>query len=143
MKNLLFSLIVVVSMACQNEKSADNTAANKAIIETYYTHFNKHDWQKMAEMYADTAEMKDPAYGNKVVKMTPAEIQKKYEELNKTIPDVKDSVVSMYHSGDNVIVEFVSTGTAPDNSKFELPICTIFEIKNGKITKDFTYYDNF
>ncbi|MFN3848251.1 MAG: nuclear transport factor 2 family protein [Spirosomataceae bacterium] len=143
MKNLLFSLIVVVSMACQNEKSADNTAANKAIIETYYTHFNKHDWQKMAEMYADSAQMKDPAYGNKAVKMTPAEIQKKYEELNKTIPDVKDSVVSMYHSGDNVIVEFVSTGTSPDNSKFELPICTIFEIKNGKITKDFTYYDNF
>jgi len=143
MKNLLFLLIVVVSMACQNEKSADNTAANKAIIETYYTHFNKHDWQKMAEMYADTAEMKDPAYGYKAVKMTPAEIQKKYEELNKTIPDVKDSVDSMNHSGDNVIVEFVSTGTAPDNSKFELPICTIFEIKNGKITKDFTYYDNF
>lgn len=143
MKNLLFLLMVIVSMACQNEKSADNTAANKAIIETYYTHFNKHDWQKMAEMYADSTQMKDPAYGYKAVKMTPAEIQKKYEELNKTIPDVKDSVVSMYHSGDNVIVEFISKGTAPDNSKFELPICTIFEIKNGKITKDFTYYDNF
>jgi len=50
----------------------------------------------------------------------------------------------MYSSGDkHVIVEFISTGTAPDNSKFELPICTIFTIENKKITKDFTYYDNF
>lgn len=50
----------------------------------------------------------------------------------------------MYPSGENhIIVEFVSSGTAPDNSKFELPICTIFTIENGLITKDFTYYDNF
>ena len=42
-----------------------------------------------------------------------------------------------------MIVEFISTGTAEDGSQFELPICTIFTIENGKITKDFTYYDNF
>lgn len=59
-------------------------------------------------------------------------------------PDLKDEIKTIYVSGNNnVIVEFVSTGTAPDNSKFELPICTIFTIENGKITKDFTYYDNF
>ena len=60
------------------------------------------------------------------------------------IPDVKDKVIQTYPSGDNhIIVEFVSSGTAPDNSKFELPICTIFTIENGLITKDFTYFDNF
>jgi hypothetical protein len=37
----------------------------------------------------------------------------------------------------------VSSGTAPDSSKLELPICTILTIENGKITQDFTYYDNF
>jgi ketosteroid isomerase-like protein len=57
---------------------------------------------------------------------------------------LKDEVKAVYPSGENhIIVEFISTGTAPDNSKFELPICTIFTIENGKITKDFTYYDNF
>ena len=39
--------------------------------------------------------------------------------------------------------KFVSTGTAPDNSKLELPICTIFKIENGLITKDFIYFVNF
>jgi ketosteroid isomerase-like protein len=143
MKNTLFLFVFFVSIACQSEKQTDNTVANKAIIDEYFDYFNKHDWQKMVSMYADSAEMKDPAYGPKTIKMTQAEIQKKYEELQKGIPDVKDSVVVMYQSGDNVIVEFVSSGTAPDSTKFELPICTIFEIKNGKITKDFTYYDNF
>ena len=64
--------------------------------------------------------------------------------MNKIFPDLHDKVIQIYPSGENhIIVEFVSTGTAPDNSKFELPICTIFTIENGLITKDFTYFDNF
>jgi ketosteroid isomerase-like protein len=58
-------------------------------------------------------------------------------------PNIKDEVVQMYDSGNNVVVvEFVSTGTAPDGTKFKMPICTIFTIEKGKIAKDFTYYDN-
>ncbi|MBX7262129.1 MAG: nuclear transport factor 2 family protein [Chitinophagales bacterium] len=52
-------------------------------------------------------------------------------------------IVNIYHANEHVIVEFLSKGTAPDGMKFTLPICTIFKIKNGKIVKDFTYYDNF
>jgi ketosteroid isomerase-like protein len=55
----------------------------------------------------------------------------------------RDSVTAMYPSGDkHVTVEFISKGTAPDGTVFELPICTILTIENGFITKDFTYYDN-
>jgi ketosteroid isomerase-like protein len=142
------AILLLAFSSCNNSKkqktdSIDNTAINKTIIEQYFNHFNNHDWQKMADMYIEQPEMKDPSYGIKNVKMTKADILKKYTELNQMIPDVRDSVINMYHSGDNVIVEFESSGTAPDSSKFVLPICTIFEIKNGKITKDFTYYDNF
>lgn len=44
---------------------------------------------------------------------------------------------------EHIIVEFVSTETAADSSKLRLPVCAIFTIENGKITKDFTYFDNF
>jgi len=72
------------------------------------------------------------------------QIIEKYSELNKLFPNLHDQVIQMYPSGDNhIIVEFVSSGTAPDSSKFELPICTILTIENGMITKDFTYFDNF
>jgi ketosteroid isomerase-like protein len=141
------AFLLVTLFSCNNSKqnsiSMDNSARNKTIIEQYFKHFNNHEWQKMANMYIEQPEMKDPAYGIKNVKMKKADIVKKYKELNQMIPNLHDNVINMYHSGDNVIVEFESSGTAPDGSKFVLPICTIFEIKNGKITKDLTYYDNF
>lgn len=140
-------LLMVTLFSCNNSKqnlnNMDTQVTNKKIIEQYFKYFNNYEWQKMADMYIEQPEMKDPAYGIKNIKMTKANIVKKYSELNQIIHDVHDNVINMYYSGDNVIVEFESSGTAPDGSKFVIPICTIFEIKNGKITKDLTYYDNF
>ena len=117
---------------------------NQALITQYFTHFNHHDWTKLAAMYADTVDCKDPTLGLGIVKQTGQQLAGKYEELQHLFPDLKDTVLQMYPSGDShVIVEFKSSGTAPDGSTFELPICTIFTIEHGKITKDFTYFDNF
>jgi ketosteroid isomerase-like protein len=75
--------------------------------------------------------------------MPKQEIVAKYSELGEMFPDLKDTVIKTYPSGDkHIIVEFVTVGTAPDDSKMELPICTIFTIENGKITQDLSYYDN-
>jgi ketosteroid isomerase-like protein len=120
------------------------TAENVKIIRKYYEYFNNHEWERMAEMYIEISDFKDPSLGQGIVKQTRQQIIDKYSELSEIFPDVKDEIVQIYPSGDkHVIVEFISTGTAPDGSTFELPICTIFTIENGKITKDFTYYDNF
>jgi len=117
---------------------------NEEIIKQYFEHFNAHDWSKMADMYSATAEFKDPSLGPGLVKQTRAQVIKKYGELSQQFADVKDKVIAVYPSGDeHIIVEFISSGTAPDQSKFKLPICTIFTIKKGLITQDFTYYDNF
>lgn len=87
--------------------------------------------------------MKDPVFGNKLVRMSRADIQKKYRELENQVPDVSDSLVSITNCGDKTVVEFISKGKAPDSSIFQIPICTIFEKRSGKIVRDFTYYDNF
>lgn len=117
---------------------------NQTLITQYFTHFNNHDWTQLAAMYADSVACKDPTLGPGIVQQTGQELADKYEELQHIFADLKDAVLQMYPSGDkHVIVEFVSSGTAPDGSKFELPICTIFTVENGEITKDFTYFDNF
>lgn len=126
----------------KQESPDANALANRAIIDSYYQHFNNHDWVKMADLYVDSPTMRDPAYGLQPVVLSKADIVKKYSELHQMIPDVQDQVTSVYHAGIHSTVEFVSSGTGPDGKKFTLPICTIFEIKNGKITKDLTYYDN-
>jgi len=140
MSVVFFCLIIV---ACSNCYSKDNPE-NQQLIQQYFKLFNEHKWPELSEMYAENAEFKDPSFGTKTIKQTKKDFVKKYVELNQIFPDLKDKVINIYPSGDkNIIVEFVSTGTAPDQSKFELPVCTVFTIENGKITKDFTYYDNF
>lgn len=145
MKHLipLFAIFALISCNSQNQKNV-TTTDNEKLVRQYFEHFNKHEWTKMANMYAETSEFKDPSLGQGIVKQTRQQIIDKYSELNKVFPDIHDQVIQMYPSGDkHIVVEFVSSGTAPDNSKFELPICTVFTIENGIITKDFTYFDNF
>ncbi len=137
-------LITFYLSSCDINTPGKESNGKEKLIREYFEHFNNHDWPKMSAMYSEPAEFKDPSFGPGIVKQTRAQISKKYSELNQMFPDVKDSVISIYPSGDkHVIVEFISTGTAPDDSKFELPICTVFTIENNLITKDFTYYDNF
>ncbi|TDX83274.1 nuclear transport factor 2 family protein [Epilithonimonas xixisoli] len=143
-KILISGMIFCAMVISCNNSNENIQAENEKLIENYFKLFNEHKWKELSELYVENAEFKDPSFGNGIVKQSKAEFVKKYTELNQVFPDLKDKVIQVYPSGDkNIIVEFVSTGTAPDQSKFELPISTIFTIENGKITKDYTYYDNF
>lgn len=136
-------LTVFISSCHQAHQEVMNSHANEQFIEAYFTYFNQHNWEKMAAMYSDTADFKDPSLGQGMVPQTRQQTIEKYAALATQFPDIHDDLLTVYPSGDqHVIVEFVSTGTAPDQSTFTLPVCTIFTIINGKITQDFTYYDN-
>jgi ketosteroid isomerase-like protein len=146
MKKILTLIILTFALiSCKEHKINTITATNnEKLVQQYFEHFNKHDFVKMANMYADTAYFKDPSLGQGIVKQPRQQTIEKYSELAKNIPDLQDKVIQTYPSGDkHIIVEFVSSGTGPDKVKFELPICTILTIENGLITKDFTYFDNF
>ncbi|MFA9213580.1 MAG: nuclear transport factor 2 family protein [Candidatus Methylacidiphilales bacterium] len=143
MKHLTISFFATfVLISCNNQSIT--ASDNEKLVTQYFKHFNNHEWTKMANMYSEISEFKDPSLGQGIVKQTRQQIIDKYSELNKVFLDLHDKVIQIYPSGDkHIIVEFVSSGTASDSSKFELPICTILTIENGIITKDFTYFDNF
>lgn len=146
MKKFYLILILLTTFSCKpsNEKNMQQSDKNLELVKQYFSHFNEHEWDKMADMYTENAEFKDPSLGPGIVIQTRDQIIEKYSGLNEVFPDIRDEVVQVYPSGDrHVIVEFISKGTAPDGSEFELPIATIFTFENGKISKDFTYYDNF
>lgn len=136
-KYFLGVALAISAIAC-----TDSNSDNDTIIKQYFTHFNNHNWAAMADMYTDTALFKDPSLGHGVVKQTKQQTIAKYSQLQQAFPDIKDSVVQVYQAGQHITVEFISTGSAPDGNRFTLPICTIFCIERGKITQDFTYYDN-
>ena len=115
---------------------------NIRIARAVFEHFNQHDWEKMAGLYSDLAEFKDPSFGQEITKQTREQTIEKYKGMGEMFPDLHDEVVQVYPSGDKyAIVEFVSSGAAPDGTKWTLPICTIFTIENGQIMKGFTYYN--
>lgn len=145
MKKLLMIFLAILSLSsCVYKNPELEQISNEKLVKQYFEHFNKHDWKKMADLYTDTADFKDPSLGKGIIKQSREQVVQKYSELAQTFPDLNDQIISIYPSGaDHIVVEFVSRGNAPDKSKFELPICTIFSIKNGLITKDYTYFDNF
>ncbi len=145
MRQLYFLLFIPLIPACTtSSKEATGQDRNAQLITQYFAAFNDHDWRRMASFYQEKAEFKDPSLGPGVVTQTREQTVKKYTQLQQAFPDIRDRVVQIYPSGDqHVAVEFISSGTAPDGSTFELPVCTIFTIEDGQITRDFTYYDNF
>jgi ketosteroid isomerase-like protein len=138
MKPIIACWLLALSCAACKQPANDN----EALVRHYFALFNQHDWQGMANLYADTAQFKDPSLGRGIVPMSRAQIVAKYQALQKSLPDVRDDIAQLYPAGpQHIVVEFVSRGTLPDSSQLELPICTIFTIRNGKIAADFTYYD--
>jgi ketosteroid isomerase-like protein len=131
-------------ISCNTNKSELIMSKNIELVKTYFALFNNNQWNELSKLYIEDAEFKDPSLGQGVVKQTREQFIVKYSELNAIFPDLRDDIVQIYPSGEkHVIVEFISSGTAEDNSKFELPICTIFTIENGQIIKDYSYFDNF
>jgi ketosteroid isomerase-like protein len=139
-------LLAAVLMACET-KTLPETKAPKAIDaamgRALFEAFNAHNWTKMAGLYSDDAVFLDPSLGQYPVRQSKDSIVAKYTALQAFIPDITDSLVSVWPCDSNkLVVEFVSKGTMPDSSVFRLPIVSILTFRNGKIISDHTYYDN-
>ena len=141
---VLLLFLVFTGGACETSNQLSYAEENGQLIQTYFDYFNAHDWEKMAALYTEVATFKDPSLGNNPLKMSRSETVAKYSAMSEMIPDLQDSIIATYPSGaEHMIVEFISRGTLPGGSRFSLPICTIFRIEEGKISSDYTYYDNF
>jgi len=94
MRTTFIILILSLTISCtEKNNSSEQADKNTEIVQQYFEHFNKHEWQKMAEMYIETTEFKDPSLGSGIVKMTKAETIAKYSELNAIFPDIHDRIV--------------------------------------------------
>lgn len=145
MHNLFKALIAITLLTSCNQNTIDRAPVSKdlsPLVHKFFDCFNGHKWEDMAAMYSETADFIDPSLGTGIVKQTRKQTAEKYKNLENFSKDIRDEIVSMYPSGEKcIIVEFISSGTTPDGTKWSLPLCTVFTIENGQITKDHTYYD--
>lgn len=130
--------VLLILAACSSRSIQDeNASAARKLFEA----FNKHDWLTMTSLYAEDAQFLDPSFGKEFVTKSRSETMAKYSEMEKVFSDIHDEVTGLYPYENIVTVEFTSTGTAPDRTKFSLPIVSILTFKGGLIVKDATYYD--
>ncbi len=139
----LVSFFIIIACNNANNLFSSRQEKNVALVKQVFERFNKHDFQGMAALYADPAEFKDPSFGKAIVKQSRQQIATKYAKIKQLYPDVKDEIVGIYPSGDDhVIVEFISSASSIEGDEWEMPVCTIFTIEEGLITRDYNYYDN-
>lgn len=139
MTKLVLGSVLLILAACTSPESQEKK--NTEVAQKLFEAFNQHDWKAMTDLYAEQAQFLDPSFGPEIVTKSRAETMAKYKEMQALFPDIHDAVQNIYPSGETVTIEFISTGTAPDGTKFSLPIVTIFTIRGGLIVKDATYYD--
>lgn len=137
-KNILVPVLFLFS-ACKGPGDSPGDA-NLEIVRKTFEAFNDHDWSLMTSYYTDTAYFLDPSLGKDYVTQTRQQSIKKYTNLQNFAPDIYDSIVGMYASGNKVTVEFISTGTS-SGQKWHLPLCSILTVEGGKVVRDATYYD--
>ncbi|QQL51270.1 nuclear transport factor 2 family protein [Mucilaginibacter ginkgonis] len=139
-----FIALALTTSACVHTSGYDEyqTAKNRETINQFFDAFNKHDFKLMSSYYADTAKFLDPSLGKDFVSQSHAQTTAKYTQLAGMFPNLKDSLTNTIAKDDQVITQFISTGTAADGKSFNLPICTVFKLKDGKIISDATYYDS-
>jgi hypothetical protein len=65
MKNLLtIAILMVTIIGCNNINNENSMASgNEKLVKKYFEHFNNHEWEKMANLYVETADFKDTSLG--------------------------------------------------------------------------------
>lgn len=129
----------------------DQPERNDAVktVTTLFEAFNRHDVEAMSALYAEDAFIDSPDFDEP--KQGPGAIREIYVPYFESSPDIHDDVTRIFASGDHVAVEFVSRGTmtnlGPDDPEvmqdktFALKIAAVLEVKDGKIVRDITYFD--
>lgn len=127
---------------------ADDSA--QSIVEAYLAAWNAHDSAKAASFFADKVVYFDASVGKPIEGREAA----KTGVIDNFLNAVPDAVWTMRGApvvqGDRVAFEWEfsgtntgawADGTAATNKKFSLDGCSIFTIKDGKITAQSDYYD--
>ena len=145
-RSFFLALIIALSIhsvKCQSEKNT------KAIAIKWIDLLNKHDSIALAALYSDSAKIQSPNWEG--TKTGLAEIRGVYSRYFTSTPDLHHKINHFISADTAVIIEYDFYGTLsnPEEStpaymrgkKYSLSACTIMSIRNGKIIRQHSYFD--
>ncbi|MDF2159373.1 ester cyclase [Algoriphagus sp. CAU 1675] len=109
--------------------------------------YNSHNPENAASLYHENVTniqlpYDKPIQGRESMRIT-------YENIFKAFPDIRIEALNIVENGTWVVVEWNFSGTmkgefagySPNNNKFDMRGCEIFQIENGKILIQHGYWD--
>ena len=112
--------------------------AARSVVAQLVEAYNAKDLEAIAALYREDARywsaLGDWQHGL-------PEILSHIEELHRKLPDEKMLVKSLATDGEALVVEFVSTGTAPSGEPYELEFTEVIDLVDGKIAGVKVYLD--
>ena len=121
----------------------------RELAEKHVSVFNERAWSRAHELYAPDLVMIEPAGATQGIEPYLGTAK----GFVAALPDSRMNVTAIIESGDRVVVEGTYSGThtgplgtpqgvvPPTGRKLTLPLCDVFEVAAGRITRIRAYYD--
>jgi len=140
----LLAVCVVFALAgCGNQ---DNV---KKLIDSHFEKLNTHDIDKIAEDYSGDTQISSTGFDD--VRKGPAQIKIIFSRYFGSSPDLHYTIKNAIYTDTTATVEYESAGSIPIDDftspqymrgkKYTLRNCTVYHIKDDKITSESSYFD--
>ncbi len=137
--------VILLLGSCSSTDTTEATTHTHQsdLVEQYIQTFNAHKWSDLAMLYAPSVQVRTSSQGLDPVQVTNVDLVYIYQDLERAFPDIRDSVIAIYHDDHTAIIELISMGISPMGDTLVLPMCQILEFDDeGLITRDYSYYDD-
>jgi len=136
-RNLLaLALLVVASSGFAAPHAA--RLSPRAVIVAKFAAVNRHDIPDIVKLYAPNAEINASDYCKP--RTGQAEVQRNYESLFSTYPDIAVDVSEYIAEGDRVAV-LMKVSVRVNGQIVDVPIADFFIVRNGRIASDDARFD--
>ncbi len=128
--------IVVFSCATDNHEEEDDSVLQlQEIGEEYIQHFNTHNWEKLALLFAPSVDVAMFPAGDNRVTVTNVDLVSMLQDLERAYPDFRYDVVARHPSANTLIFELYAHGVSPTGDTLSESTCKVLEFDDKMLIK--------
>jgi len=128
--------------AAADADTADNTAANIAVVEAFWDALDRRDFAAVGSMMSERGHYIDvPLIGGEDGAFGPAEVEARLRLGLEPLSAYHVQPGTVVASGDMVITEHAEEWTWHTGESFLVRFCSVQEVRHGKIDRWWDYLD--